>query len=113
MNAVKFVQIETSCVSIHEYLKQVINFQTHFRLREAQGRVFADSINGRVQVGAAIALSSQLDVLQLRTRLSRGFRQSLYTVTLHWLPNRIGGESNASTDTCKIGKRQGASFSCY
>ncbi|XP_035669699.1 transmembrane emp24 domain-containing protein 7-like isoform X2 [Branchiostoma floridae] len=41
-------QMETSCVTAHENLKLVIDYQTHFRLREAQGRAFAESLNERV-----------------------------------------------------------------
>ncbi|KAI8493654.1 Transmembrane emp24 domain-containing protein 3 [Branchiostoma belcheri] len=41
-------QMESSCVTSHENLKLVIDYQTHFRLREAQGRAFAESLNERV-----------------------------------------------------------------
>ncbi|CAH1251922.1 TMED7 [Branchiostoma lanceolatum] len=40
--------MESSCVTSHENLKLVIDYQTHFRLREAQGRAFAESLNERV-----------------------------------------------------------------
>ncbi|XP_059159613.1 transmembrane emp24 domain-containing protein 7-like [Physella acuta] len=40
--------METSSVSIFESLKVVLDFQTHHRLREAQGRAFAEDLNERV-----------------------------------------------------------------
>ncbi|KAJ8311389.1 hypothetical protein KUTeg_010744 [Tegillarca granosa] len=40
--------METSAVNLHEDLKTVIDYQTHHRLREAQGRVFAEDLNERV-----------------------------------------------------------------
>lgn len=42
--------METSAVAVHEALKSIRDFQTHHRLREAQGRVFAEELNERVQV---------------------------------------------------------------
>lgn len=53
------LQIESACVSIHEALKSVIDYQTHFRLREAQGRSRAEDLNTRVafwSIGEAIIL---------------------------------------------------------
>ena len=41
--------METSAVNIHEQSKVVIDYQTHHRLREAQGRAFAEDLNERVQ----------------------------------------------------------------
>ncbi|KAK7095953.1 transmembrane emp24 domain-containing protein 3-like [Littorina saxatilis] len=40
--------IETSAVSIFEELKKVLDLQTHFKLRESQGRAFAEDLNERV-----------------------------------------------------------------
>ncbi|CAD5111640.1 DgyrCDS931 [Dimorphilus gyrociliatus] len=42
-------QMETSAVSVHEALKSIRDFQTHHRLREAQGRVYAEELNEKVQ----------------------------------------------------------------
>jgi len=42
-------QMESSAVTIHEALKVVIDYQTHHRLRESQGRAFAEMVNERVQ----------------------------------------------------------------
>ena len=41
--------METSAVTIHEALKVILDYQTHHRLREAQGRAFAEELNERVQ----------------------------------------------------------------
>ncbi|XP_027762167.1 transmembrane emp24 domain-containing protein 7-like isoform X2 [Empidonax traillii] len=52
-------QMESACVSIHETLKSVIDYQTHFRLREAQGRSRAEDLNTRVaywSIGEAMIL---------------------------------------------------------
>lgn len=52
-------QMESACVSIHEALKSVIDYQTHFRLREAQGRSRAEDLNTRVaywSIGEALIL---------------------------------------------------------
>ncbi|CAG2240106.1 TMED7 [Mytilus edulis] len=40
--------METSAVNIHEDLRNILDDQTHHRLREAQGRVFAENLNDRV-----------------------------------------------------------------
>lgn len=42
--------MESSAVSIHEALKVTIDYQTHHRLREAQGRAFAEDLNDRVMI---------------------------------------------------------------
>ena len=42
-------KLETSAVGIHESLKIVADYQTHHRLRETQGRIFAEELNERVQ----------------------------------------------------------------
>lgn len=43
-------QMEAASLSIHESLNDVIDDQTHFKLREAQGRAFAEDLNGRVML---------------------------------------------------------------
>lgn len=42
-------QMETSANALHENLKVVVDYQTHHRLREAQGRAFAEDLSDRVQ----------------------------------------------------------------
>lgn len=41
-------QMESSIKEVHESLKKVIDYQTHHRLQEAQGRKRADDLNARV-----------------------------------------------------------------
>uniref|UniRef100_A0A674HQC9 Transmembrane p24 trafficking protein 7 n=1 Tax=Taeniopygia guttata TaxID=59729 RepID=A0A674HQC9_TAEGU len=51
--------MESACVSIHEALKSVIDYQTHFRLREAPGPQQSRDLNTRVaywSIGEAIIL---------------------------------------------------------
>jgi len=43
-------QLETSAQTIHENLNNVIDYQTHHRLRETQGRKRAEDLNERVQL---------------------------------------------------------------
>jgi len=57
--ATALTQLESSAVSIHESLKSVNNYQTHHRLREAQGRKRAEDLNERVlywSVGETVAV---------------------------------------------------------
>lgn len=46
---VALTQLETSVVKIHEGLRVVQDYQTHHKLREAQGRAQADHLNHQVQ----------------------------------------------------------------
>ena len=58
LNIVLF-QMETSAVTIHEALKVILDYQTHHRLREAQGRAFAEELNEGVQlwsIGEAVVI---------------------------------------------------------
>jgi len=41
-------QMEMSSTIVHENLKTVIDYQTHHRLREAQGETFAEGLNSWV-----------------------------------------------------------------
>ena len=64
--------METSGTIIHENMKTVIDYQTHHRLREAQGETFAEALNGWVlqwSVGQAamILLVGVGQVLVLRS----------------------------------------------
>lgn len=42
------LQMESTCISIHEILKVVADTQTKYRLREAQDRIRAEDLNARV-----------------------------------------------------------------
>ncbi|XP_074661094.1 transmembrane emp24 domain-containing protein 3-like [Tubulanus polymorphus] len=48
-HATAMTQMESSSVAIHEAMKVVIDYQTHHRLREATGRVFAEDLHDRIQ----------------------------------------------------------------
>lgn len=51
--------MEAAAVTIHESLKVTIDYQTHHRLRESQGRAFGEHINERVQfwsIGQSIVI---------------------------------------------------------
>ena len=51
--------MEATSVTIHESLKLILDYQTHNRLRESQGRVFGEHINERVQfwsIGQSIVI---------------------------------------------------------
>lgn len=49
-HATAMTQLETSAVTMHEALKVITDYQTHHRLREFQGRGFAEQLNERVQL---------------------------------------------------------------
>ncbi len=42
------IQMESSSHSLHENLNKVVDYQTHHRLRESQGRKRAEDLNERV-----------------------------------------------------------------
>ncbi|KAI5101316.1 transmembrane emp24 domain-containing protein 3 precursor, partial [Silurus meridionalis] len=46
--ATSLTQMESTCISIHEILKVVSDTQTRYRLREAQDRIRAEELNGRI-----------------------------------------------------------------
>ena len=41
-------QMESAAGDIHDKMNDVVDTQTHFRLREAQGRAFAEDLHDRV-----------------------------------------------------------------
>jgi protein ERP2 len=58
-HATAMTQMESSSQAIHEGLNTVLDYQTHHRLREAQGRKRAEDLNERVlwwSVGETIAV---------------------------------------------------------
>jgi len=68
-------QLETSAQTIHENLNSVIDYQTHHRLREAQGRKRGEDLNERVQMWSvletlAVVVISIGQVLVLRNFFS-------------------------------------------
>lgn len=53
------VQMESSSDSVHNNLNTIVDYQTHHRLREAQGRKRAEDLNARVlywSIGETIAM---------------------------------------------------------
>lgn len=65
-------QLETSLMTIHDRLKVVVDYQTHFRLRESLGRDSAENMNERVMYwsmgeAAVLVLVSIAEVYILRT----------------------------------------------
>lgn len=49
-HATAMTQMETAAVQIHEAMKVTSDYQTHFRLRESQGRSFAEDLNEKVML---------------------------------------------------------------
>lgn len=47
-------QMESSVQEVHKHLNSIIDYQTHHRLREAQGRKRAEDLNNRVFIWSII-----------------------------------------------------------
>ena len=71
--ATALTQMETSCVTIHEALKSTVSYQTKFRLRESQGRIFAESVNTKVQIWSIIQLVIMICVMASQVFIVRSF----------------------------------------
>jgi len=65
--------MESSAQSIHDKLNQVIDDQTHYRLREAQGRAHAEDLNERVQMWSIVQLCVIFVIGFLQVTLIRSF----------------------------------------
>jgi hypothetical protein len=65
--------MESSAQSIHDKLNQILDDQTHYRLREAQGRAHAEDLNERVQLWSLSQLAIVLLVGILQVTLIRSF----------------------------------------
>ncbi|KMZ09359.1 transmembrane emp24 domain-containing protein 3 [Drosophila simulans] len=70
-HATVLTQMETSSQAIHKGLNDILDAQTHHRLREAQGRKRAEDLNQRVMVWssvetAAVILIGLVQILVLR-----------------------------------------------
>ena len=68
-------QMEMSTVSIYEALKTVLDYQTHYRIREAKGRRFSENLNARVNLwsigqSVVILLAGVGQILVLRSFFS-------------------------------------------
>lgn len=67
--------MESSSKEIHENLNSILDYQTHHRLREAQGRKFAEDLNERALYWSifetcAVVFMSFLQVYILRSFFS-------------------------------------------
>ena len=65
--------MEQSTQAIHDKMNQVIDDQTHYRLREAQGRAHGEDLNERVQLWSIAQLSVIVIVGILQVTLIRSF----------------------------------------
>lgn len=65
--------MESSAQNIHEKLNLVLDDQTHYRLREAQGRAHAEDLNERVQLWSVIQLAVIITIGVLQVTLIRSF----------------------------------------
>jgi hypothetical protein len=65
--------MESSAQSIHEKLNQILDDQTHYRLREAQGRAHGEDLNERVQLWSIAQLIVIVLVGLLQITLIRSF----------------------------------------
>lgn len=55
-------QLETSAQEVHENLNSIIDYQTHHRLRETQGRKRAEDLNERVMIWSFFVTISMIIV---------------------------------------------------
>jgi hypothetical protein len=65
--------MESSVQSIHEKLNQILDDQTHYRLREAQGRAHAEDLHDRVQLWSVAQLIVIFLVAVMQITLIRSF----------------------------------------
>ena len=65
--------MESSAQTIHEKMNVILDDQTHYRLREAQGRAHAEDLNERVQLWSFIQLGVIVTIGILQVTLIRSF----------------------------------------
>lgn len=65
--------MESSAQTIHEKLNEIVDHQTHYRLRESQGRSHAEDLNERVQIWSIANLCVIFIVGFLQVSLIRSF----------------------------------------
>jgi len=78
--------MESSALNLHQSLKMVIDYQTHHRLRESQGRSFAEDVNERVSywsVGLTLIIvaASVGQIMVLRSFFTD--RKNVHTAHIH------------------------------
>lgn len=88
-------QMESSSQELHKSLNTILDYQTHHRLREAQGRKRAEDLNERVMWWSSIEfvvvlLASTLQVYIVKNFFASRPNDNKY-VTLRWgYSNRLG-----------------------
>lgn len=65
--------MESSAQSIHDKINEIIDHQTHYRLREFQGREHGEELNERVQLRSLLQLGVILLVGFFQVFLIRSF----------------------------------------
>lgn len=65
--------MESTSQAIHDKLTTVIDHQTHYRLREAQGRAHAEELNERVQMWSIVQMIVIFVIGFLQVTLIRSF----------------------------------------
>ena len=65
--------MESSTQTIHDKMNEILDHQTHYRLREAQGRAHAEDLSERVQIWSLMQLAVILVVGVLQVGLIRSF----------------------------------------
>jgi hypothetical protein len=65
--------LESAAQSIHDKLNKILDDQTHYRLREAQGRAHAEDLNERVQIWSIMQLAVVVVIGVLQVTLIRSF----------------------------------------
>ncbi|EDW62411.1 transmembrane emp24 domain-containing protein 3 [Drosophila virilis] len=72
-HATVLTQMETSSQAIHKALNDILDAQTHHRLREAQGRKRAEDINQRVMVWASLETATVILIGLIQILVLRNF----------------------------------------
>ncbi|XP_017772320.1 PREDICTED: transmembrane emp24 domain-containing protein 7 [Nicrophorus vespilloides] len=66
-------QMESSAQDIHKALVQILDFQTHHRLREAKGRKRAEDLNERVLLWSLMETAFMFSILLLQITVVKRF----------------------------------------
>lgn len=66
-------QLESSAKEIHQSLKSIIDYQTHHRLREAQGRKHAEDLNERTMYWSAFETVAMIVIAISQVFVLRSF----------------------------------------
>ncbi|CAD7084807.1 unnamed protein product [Hermetia illucens] len=83
-HATALTQMESSAQNIHQSLNKVLDFQTHHRLREAQGRKRAEDINERVMWWAVLETAAVLCITIGQVVILRNFFTDRKPVQSHY-----------------------------